>query len=576
MGLEYRAAAYAQSLRDTTPFLWHGLDTAPIATWDIVPLQSLELAMRRVTAEERSLILQHKLVPYAWQPDETVYAVVDESGYQHGRALGLTMAGRVLPEDYRRLLRRCFGPGLLAQTTQGLSRHMPWASSHRRLSQAQAVGLMSLAAVVSLLVVAGHGATVLVFAQAIVSLLFIAVVMLRGLLVLPPPGKPQQKALHLEDAELPVYTVLVPLFRETSVLRQLLGALGKLSYPADKLDIKIIVEEHDLAMHIALKQLELPPQYDVIIVPAGKPQTKPRALSYAMHFARGSLVTIYDGEDIPQPSQLRLAAAEFAAAPDNLACLQAALDLYNPAENWLTRQFAAEYAALFHVILPGLAAYRLPLLLGGTSNHFRVAALKAVGGWDPFNVTEDADLGVRLFRFGYVSGVLRSSTFEEAPTQLKVWVKQRRRWLKGFLQTWLVHNRHPIKLLRETGLQGFLTIQVMTIGIFASALLHPHLLLLALWHFLPGQLPNEMPGLIFAGVGLAILLMGYASAILTSRQGLKRVGVRGWTAVLLTIPIYWLLVSYAAWMALWDFVVAPFHWHKTMHGHSRFTQRETS
>jgi glycosyltransferase XagB len=572
MGLEFRAAAYAQSHHDTTSFLRQDQEAAPIAMWDIVPLQWLDMAMQRITAEERHLVLHHKLLPYAWRPGETVFAVVDEAGYQHGLTLGVTMSGRVLPGDYRRLVRRCFGPGLLAQTTHGLSHHMPWASSRRRLSHWQAAGLTLLVAVLGLLIVAGHGETILVLAQIFVCLLFVAVVMLRGLLVLPPPRQEHSKSRPLADADLPVYTVLVPLFRETSVLRQLLGALHKLNYPADKLDIKIIVEEHDMAMHHALKQVVLSPHFDIIIVPAGKPQTKPRALTYAMHFARGSLMTIYDGEDIPQPNQLRLAAAEFAVAPENLACLQAALDLYNPAENWLTRQFAAEYAALFHVVLPGLGAYRLPFMLGGTSNHFRVASLAAVGGWDPFNVTEDADLGIRLCRHGYRSGVLKSSTFEEAPTQLSVWVKQRRRWLKGFLQTWLVHNRNPARLLRETGLCGFITVQVMTIGMFASALLHPLLLLLALWHFMPGHLPAAVPGMMFTGFGLAILVMGYASAILTSRQGLKHVGARGWTTVLLTIPVYWFLVSYAAWLALWDFIVAPFHWHKTKHGLSRFTQ----
>ena len=260
-----------------------------------------------------------------------------------------------------------------------------------------------------------------------------------------------------------------------------------------------------------------------------------------------------------------------------MACLQARLGFYNPNENWLTRQFTAEYAALFTVVLPTLAAYRLPLLLGGTSNHFKVRAIRHVGGWDPFNVTEDADLGIRLARFGFTSRVLDSTTYEEANTQLWNWMKQRRRWLKGFLQTWLVHNRNPVRLLREIGSAGFVVVQCMTLGIFMSALLHPILTLLALWNFMPGQLfadtRTNLGGTVPA-LSLLVLLTGYASAIAASAKGLKHVGLVGWTQVLATIPLYWLLISCAAWMALWDFIVTPFHWHKTRHGLSRHHNRQ--
>ena len=328
-------------------------------------------------------------------------------------------------------------------------------------------------------------------------------------------------------------------------------------------------------MHVAIKALDLPSYFDVIIVPTGKPQTKPRALNYAVQFARGTLVTIYDGEDVPDPNQLLLAAAQFAVADDDMACLQAALDFFNPTENWMTRHFTTEYAALFRVVLPTLAAYGLPLPLGGTSNHFRLSALDAVGYWDAFNVTEDADLGIRLARHGYKTGILHSTTLEEANTELGNWMKQRRRWLKGFLQTWLVHNRDPLLLARETGFSGFMAIQAMTLGVFASALLHPLLLALALWNFLPenvARMGETFVGSLVSGFSLALLLAGYISAIATSGKGLKRIGAFGWTSILATIPLYWMLSSVAAWMALWDFIVAPHHWHKTRHGLTRHGQ----
>jgi glycosyltransferase XagB len=425
------------------------------------------------------------------------------------------------------------------------------------------------------LVAFGHISFVTGILQLVAGLFFLMVVALRGLCMMPLPTGPGVVAPLLADDDLPVYTVLVPLFRETSVVAKLMAALSQLSYPRDKLDIKIILEEQDRLMHVAIKALDLPSYFDIIIVPTGKPQTKPRALNYAVQFARGSLITIYDGEDVPDPNQLRLAAAQFAVADEDLACLQAALNFFNPTENWMTRHFTAEYAALFRVVLPTLAAYGLPLPLGGTSNHFRRSALGAVGYWDAFNVTEDADLGIRLARHGYKTGILHSTTLEEANTELGNWMKQRRRWLKGFLQTWLVHNRNPLLLARETGFAGFMAIQAMTLGVFASALLHPLLLAVALWNFLPenvARLGESFTGSLVSGFSLALLLAGYIAAIASSSKGLARIGAFGWTSILATIPIYWMLSSVAAWLALWDFVVAPHHWHKTRHGLTRYGQ----
>jgi glycosyltransferase XagB len=501
-----------------------------------------------------------------------VHCIMDEGGLRHGQALGLRMVGRVTPEIYRRLVRRSLARKLELKAVKSLARSKPWASAHRRITGAQAVvagAVLSTLLIVALLFPA---APIVSGLQFFTCLFFLMVVGLRCLCLMPLPKAQGFAAPLPTDADLPVYTVLVPLFREISVFRKIIASLSHLNYPPEKLDIKIILEEADRPMHLAVRAMNLPWYFDIIIVPSGKPQTKPRALNYAMQFARGSLATIYDGEDIPQPNQLRLAAAQFAFYAEDTACFQAALDFFNPNENWLTRQFAAEYAALFHVILPSLAAYGLPLPLGGTSNHFRVSALAAVGYWDAFNVTEDADLGIRLARHGYKTGILHSTTFEEANTELPNWMKQRRRWLKGFLQTWLVHNRNPWRLIKDIGIRGFLTVQAMTLGIFVSALLHPFLLAAAVWNLLPQNVAagtSTFSGLLMSGLSLAVLLAGYVSAIATSRKGLHRIGVFGWTSVLLSIPLYWMLGSVAAWMALWDFIFAPFHWHKTQHGLSR-------
>ena len=289
----------------------------------------------------------------------------------------------------------------------------------------------------------------------------------------------------------------------------------------------------------------------------------------ALAFARGELLTIYDSEDVPEPRQLRDAAAIFAGSDSRLACLQAVLTFYNPNENWMTRQFTAEYAALFNVVLPFLAKAGLPLPLGGTSNHFRMTALRAAGAWDPYNVTEDADLGYRFARLGYETGAFASRTFEEANTRFWNWLRQRQRWLKGFLHTWLVLMRQPVILFRQVGLVRFVVIQCLTLGVFATALLYPFLIADALWLIghtaLAASLRGPVSALI-AGFSAASFLLGYCTSMACAARGLRDLGYFRWYATLAAMPLYWLLMTPAAWLALWDFLVRPHHWHKTEHG----------
>ena len=329
-------------------------------------------------------------------------------------------------------------------------------------------------------------------------------------------------------------------------------------------------------MQRAIAGIRLPPHFDVIVVPAGRPQTKPRALNYALPFCRGSLLTIFDAEDIPEPDQLRRAADAFAAAPHEMACLQAQLVFYNPNENWLARQFTIEYATLFGILLPVLANHRLPLLLGGTSNHFRIDILREVGGWDPHNVTEDADLGLRLARHGYDTGTLDSRTYEEANVKLTNWIRQRARWLKGFLATWLVHVREPRRFFKDLGPSGFWVAQAMTLGVFASALLHPACMAATLVLYFTAPPLTDGAGLALlglAGLNLLILMAGYGVAAVIGARALRRRGIAGWIGPLASMPVYWLLMSIAAWYALWQFAIAPFHWNKTEHGLSHVQRR---
>ncbi len=547
----------------------HSLDDAPSDVLPLFPGHLLPGMMQRLTPQDRELALKHKLVPAAVLPGLTVYSAVTDAAERAAPSLGARVVARVDPAAYRKAVRLVLGPTLLREAVFGLALKQPESSARRRFTPQQLAGLVVLACIT---VAIGHGLDwgyILLAASLLSGLFFAMTVAIRVLALLPGTILGPATAAPLASAALPSYSVLVPLFRETAVLKQLIGGLMALDYPVAKLDIKLILEEEDTLMQRAVMALQLPGHFDVIIVPAGRPQTKPRALNYALQFSRGELLTIYDSEDIPEPDQLRRAAAIFAARDDGLACLQAVLTYYNPNENWLTRQFTAEYAALFNVLLPALAASGLPLPLGGTSNHFRTAALRAVGAWDPFNVTEDADLGYRFRRMGFETDAFASRTYEEANTQLWNWMKQRRRWLKGFLHTWLVLMRHPLQLLRETGLSGFWTIQCMSLGVFASALLHPFLLAHSLWFFLSGRVQEELVTPLHGGaIGLsgAILLLGYGASMACAQRGLAKLGYWHWSGTILSMPLYWMLMTPAAWMALWDFAVRPHHWHKTEHG----------
>ena len=369
------------------------------------------------------------------------------------------------------------------------------------------------------------------------------------------------------DHQLPIYTVVVALHHETATVGDLVAALRKLDYPGEKLDIKLVLEPDDYAMHSVLAEMRLSPPFEIIIAPEGQPRTKPKALNAALPFVRGKFIAVYDAEDRPEPDQLRLALEAFNAGDDKLACVQARLTIDNTSDSWLTRLFTAEYAGLFDVFLPGLAAWRLPLPLGGSSNHFRTDVLRRIGAWDPYNVTEDADLGMRLARQGYRTAIIQSSTYEEAPVRFRQWLTQRTRWCKGWMQTWLVHMRSPRTLRRELGWLGFAVFQLLVGGTVLAALVHflfvsKLLLELAAAVVEPGDMAAVARHTIY-------LAMGYAAFIGVSLIGLFRRGLLGCAWALLLLPIYWMLLSIASWRALYQLVIDPHHWEKTEHGLAR-------
>ncbi|MGM0493318.1 MAG: glycosyltransferase, partial [Armatimonadota bacterium] len=283
----------------------------------------------------------------------------------------------------------------------------------------------------------------------------------------------EEEIAAVDEAALPTYTLLIPLYREAAVLGRLVEGLRRMDYPAEKLDVMLLLEEDDEETIAAAEAMDLPPHIRPVVVPDSEPKTKPKACNYGLFTCDSDLLVIYDAEDRPEPDQLKKAAIAFSKVPDSVVCIQAKLNYYNQRQNLLTRWFTAEYSVWFDLFLPGLTASGAPIPLGGTSNHFRVATLKELGGWDPFNVTEDCDLGVRLHKHGWRTSMLDSTTWEEANGAFWSWFRQRSRWVKGYLQTWLVHTRRPVKLIRELGFADWFSFQMIIGGSLLCFLINP-------------------------------------------------------------------------------------------------------
>jgi len=424
----------------------------------------------------------------------------------------------------------------------------------------------------------------LIALNAVMGLFYLGNFVFKGILVWFGARRQQDNATALDaevrllrDEDLPTFTILVPMFKEPEVLPILAGALRRLDYPQAKLDIKIVLEEGDHETIEAAKALGLEGIFEIVRVPASQPQTKPKACNYALRYARGDYLVIYDAEDKPEPDQLKKVVVAFRQSPDNTACIQCRLNYYNAEENWLTRLFTLDYSLWFDLMLPGLERLRIPIPLGGTSNHFKTGVLRELRAWDPFNVTEDADLGIRMTQKGYRVGVIDATTFEEANVSQSNWVRQRSRWIKGYMQTFLVHTRRPIHLVRTIGPLGTLGFIFFIGGTMLSGLLNP--LFWAIFGFwaVPQTSGFDIvfpPLLLY--MALFNLILGNGMFVYLMMLAPFR---RRWLSLVpfsLTVIWYWALMSVAAWKGLWQLVTKPFYWEKTHHGLSKFTAGEVA
>lgn len=482
------------------------------------------------------------------------------------------MTLRGIVGDGRALRGALAGLRLSARNGGGSARPSIAYAARQRLDRRQR---KILAGVITLLVV-GAFVNPLAMAQLVITLItmlylaafaFRALTFWRGLSAPASIDIDDATSRIIDDEDLPMYTILVAAYQEPEVIGRLIAALSALDYPADRLDVKLLLEADDKRTLEAARAANPPRHVRIVCVPVSEPRTKPKALNYGLTTALGAYVTIYDAEDRPEPLQLRRAVCAFRLLPARVVCLQAKLSYHNADQNLLTRWFTAEYATWFSHLLPGLAERKMPLPLGGTSNHFRRAALEAVGAWDPYNVTEDADLGIRLFRAGYEVDVLESTTLEEANSDFINWIKQRSRWYKGYLQTWLVHMRDPIRLWRELGGRGFFAFNLFIGGTPLLTLVSPIFWALTLmwfvgrWNLIPLLFPAWLYylGLLSLVLGnLGFLYMGIVSCRATTRAEL--------VPAMMLAPAYWTMMSIAAVKAFVQLVAAPSFWEKTTHG----------
>lgn len=448
---------------------------------------------------------------------------------------------------------RAFG-----EASEQLSARMPEFSARGGLTVGQRLTgwLLLVSYVVWLFADTGTAATAFAVLIAIAFGLVISLRLFTATATLSAKRSPA--APRLTNDALWDLTILVPLYREANVVSDLVAAIARLDYPSWRLDVKLLVEADDAETIAAVRALSLPAHFEVIPVPPGEPRTKPKALNYGLAFARGKVVAVFDAEDRPVPDQPRAAMQAFLSGPANLAVVQAPLRIHNAGASWFARQFALEYAIHFRVWLPTLARIGAPLALGGTSNYFRRDVLERAGGWDAWNVTEDADIGLRLARLGYAARMISPATDEEAPTRWRQWRNQRTRWMKGHLQTWLVLNRTPFRAMREMGLAKFMITQVTLGGGLLASMLHAPLYL-----WIAASL------IFFRNIEpwhVALFGFGALSAIasaMAARSGLVSL------STLLGLLLYWPMQSWAMIRALVEMKLKPHFWAKTPHGLSR-------
>lgn len=402
-----------------------------------------------------------------------------------------------------------------------------------------------------------------------IDVLFNLYLILKSLYSPPEITVSDEEIAHINNSSLPIYSILCPLYKEAAVLPQFIQAIEALDWPKHRLDVQLLLEADDTKTIEAAQSMNLPSYIRITVIPDSLPKTKPKASNYGLSEAYGEYIVIFDAEDVPEPSQLKKAYLAFQESPDSVACLQAKLNYYNPHHNLLTRLFTAEYSLWFDVILTGLQSIDTSIPLGGTSNHFKTEILKELKGWDPFNVTEDCDLGARLFKHGYRTAMIDSTTLEEANSNVKNWLRQRSRWIKGYIQTYFVHMRKPGRFLQEYGVHSFI-FQLVVGGKIAFIFINPILWLVTLayftlYQFVGPAIESLYPTVVFY-LAVTSLVFGNFLCMYYYMIGCAKREHYSLVKYVFLVPFYWLLVSVAALRSLYQLILKPYYWEKTVHG----------
>lgn len=380
----------------------------------------------------------------------------------------------------------------------------------------------------------------------------------------------ERELSKINDADLPIYTIFCPLYKEWQVVPQFAKAMGELDYPKEKLQIVFLLEENDAETVNKIRNTPLPPHFEIVVVPHSFPKTKPKAMNYGLSFVKGEYLVIFDAEDVPEVDQLKKAVEAFKKVSSQTVCIQAKLNFYNIRQNLLTRLFTAEYSLWFDLVLPGLQSFNAPIPLGGTSNHFKVSALRELLGWDAFNVTEDADLGMRLAKKGYRTAIMESTTYEEANSDWLNWYNQRSRWIKGYIQTYFVHMRDPKSFIETGSIKDFLIFQLSIGGKILSMFINPMMWVITISYFafratLGPFIESFFPTIILY-IGVFSLILGNFLYLYYYMIGCAKRGFDDLIKYVFLVPFYWLGMSAAAWKAMYEIIVKPHYWSKTIHG----------
>ena len=517
------------------------------------------------------------ILPIRVSQDQALVAVVDPFDEEAQRFARQRLNREILPvlvteQEMEAAFERLFSDEYIAHSVSELLQRYPEDSAYRVLSSGQKIGL-SIFLIFSVVWLYFDYRSYFITLNIFATFFYLLFSGYRFYLVYKAISRDleipvtDEEVAALDDRDLPVYTILIPVYKEADVLVDLLDAVRNMDYPTTKMDIKVLMEADDEDTIQAFRNWDAPSHFEGIVVPYALPKTKPKACNYGLIHARGEYLVIFDAEDKPDRDQLKRILVAFSKASPEVVCVQAKLNYYNRHQNLLTRWFTVEYSMWFDLFLPGLDASNAPIPLGGTSNHFKRDALVEAGAWDPYNVTEDADLGIRIHKRGYRTAVVDSTTYEEANSHAYNWIRQRSRWIKGYIQTWLVHMRHPMKLIDSIGLKSFLSFQFVVGGTFFSALVNPiYWILTTLWFFFEWDFIEQIfPGVIFY-FGAICLFVGNFAFTYMNVAGAMRRGYHDMVKHALLSPLYWGLASVAAWRGFYQLITKPYYWEKTIHG----------